>query len=257
MMAATTKTKRLSPAARSFLEWRQKEPHRWWTFPLIRAFNASDVYATPAGTEAVEVYFENRRTNNVLFDDGILELERGDYHWSDGSPATGAVRVSTKGLEALKTGRYEIEDRPKPVATETPAPRFNPYRGLSPIVRLDGISDAGEFGAAICPCCGALGRYTYAFTCADGEQYGAMRGCFGKYPKHRFLEESQRIAEKEQDIKNDARRGIKRQLASWDVEIVEAIDAFLAGRLSEQDAENRIREAKRRKADWCRRRYRK
>lgn len=115
------------------------------------------------------------------------------------------------------------------------------YNNLPKIVVVLGVTDHGpcDMGAtAICPHCGAEGRYVYRFMCDDGTTRGAMRGCISKYPRHPFAEESRRILDKEQDYKLKGW-----QLPSWDREIKEAIFAFAEGDISEQEAEGRVRRA--------------
>jgi hypothetical protein len=246
------KTRKLTANQKDVLLGVLNSPH----WPNECRFEEGDTYTTRGGNLGCRKY--DRRSNEGLFDSGLLEAIRVEgYTYDGGWPAAGILSVTAKGLAAIESGKYQVEEKTQAEKSAQPsAPRFNPYKGLSPIVKLIGIDDAGEFGAAVCPCCGALGRYTYVFQSQDGETHGAMRGCFGKYPKHRFLEESQRIAEKVKDNEELARRRGKAQnLASWDVEIVEAIDAFLAGTISEATADEQIHAAKRRKATWCRKRY--
>ncbi len=117
----------------------------------------------------------------------------------------------------------------------------NIYRDLPKIVVVLGVQDYGpcDMGAtAICPHCGAEGRYIYSFKCADGSTRGAMRGCLSKFPRHPFAAESQRILEKEQDYKQRSWA-----LPSWDIAIKEAIFAFAEGQIPEEVAMARVRTA--------------
>lgn len=117
----------------------------------------------------------------------------------------------------------------------------NIYRELPKIVVVLGVTDHGpcDMGAtAICPHCGAEGRYIYSFKCADGTTRGAMRGCLSKFPRHRFASESQRILEKALEYQKN-----KWQLPSWDKEIKDAIFAFADNQISEPEANERIRKA--------------
>lgn len=127
--------------------------------------------------------------------------------------------------------------------------KANIYRDLPKIVVVLGVTDYGpcDGGAsAVCPHCGAEGRYVYTFRCVDGSTRGAMKGCLSKYPRHIFASESQRLLDKEADYKKQGWN-----LPSWDVEIKDAIFAFADGSISESDAMSRVRTAQE-----TRRRYR-
>jgi hypothetical protein len=123
------------------------------------------------------------------------------------------------------------------------------YTELPQVIEILGLEDSGEFGNARCPHCGAEGRYVYHFTCADGTTRGAMKGCFSHFPKHRYAQRMARIAGKENDL-----RGSSRTLASWDLEVAEAIRAFADGTLSEVEVDRRLWHADAQKNAWMKRR---
>lgn len=100
-------------------------------------------------------------------------------------------------------------------------------------------TDAGEFGAANCPHCGAKGRYIQHFICDDGSERGAMAGCIKQFKLHAFAKEQLRIESKERDY---AERGWN--IPSWDQDILNAIGAFVAGEISECQANHAIDIAK-------------
>lgn len=120
--------------------------------------------------------------------------------------------------------------------------------GLPRIVRFEGRTDAGEFGATSCPHCGADGRYVWWFTCEDGSRRGAMSGCVKRFPVSKLAEEHQRIIERAKERERDGRA-----LASWDLEKLDAIDQVSAGTLDIDAALSRVREANRRREDWLKR----
>lgn len=124
----------------------------------------------------------------------------------------------------------------------------NIYANLPRILEILAIDDAGEFGAATCPHCGAQGRYVVHFRCDDGTQRAAMRGCLRRFPMHPLAQEMARVLEKERTATKQGR-----QLASWDVQIRDAIRAFAAQELTEDEAYARVRQAQQRKAAWMRR----
>lgn len=126
--------------------------------------------------------------------------------------------------------------------------KTNPYADLPKVVMIDHVEDAGEFGGTNCPHCGAEGRYIYWFTCEDGTQRGAMKGCFGHFPKHQFVQYHERIMDKQ---KENAKKGWK--IASWDAETLDAIEKFVAGQMTEQAAWDVIRQADSNKKAWMKR----
>jgi len=154
---------------------------------------------------------------------------------------------------APKKARIPLTDEQRRQKAEAKA-AANIYRDLPKIIIVLGVNDHGpcEGGAsAICPHCGAEGRYVYIFKCDDGTTRGAMRGCIQKFPRHAFADESQRILDKEADYKT---RGWS--LPSWDIAIQSAINEFAEGQISEQDAQTRIRSAQESRRGWKDRRNR-
>lgn len=129
--------------------------------------------------------------------------------------------------------------------------RVNPYANLPKVVAITHFEDSGEYGNARCPHCGAEGRYVYYFRCDDGTERGAMKGCFSKFPQHPFAKIHARIMDKQKDLDriNQERRQ-DRKLASWDVEQLEAIEAFAAGDMDEIEVDEIIRDAEARKNRW-------
>jgi len=102
---------------------------------------------------------------------------------------------------------------------------------LPTIVKFLSISDAGEFGAASCPHCGAAGRYVYKFVCSDGVERGAMAGCIKKFPMHFLAREHQRIIDKQTDYQ---KKGWN--LPSWDLAILDLIEKRISGAINDKKA---------------------
>lgn len=98
---------------------------------------------------------------------------------------------------------------------------------LPKIVAILSTTDAGEFGAATCPHCGADGRYVKTFKCDDGTTRGAMAGCIRLFPISPLAEEHSKIQDK-------VRKGTK--LNGWDTKKLAAIEAVLAGSSTEAEA---------------------
>lgn len=122
------------------------------------------------------------------------------------------------------------------------------YSDLPQVLYIEYLEDAGEDGAASCPHCGALGRYTYFFVCTDGSQRDAMKGCFSHFPKHPFAERHAQILEKQ---KANAKKGWS--MASWDKKVMDAIEQFGRGEITEWQAKDVIRQADSDKKSWMKR----
>lgn len=131
-----------------------------------------------------------------------------------------------------------------------PASRPNPYAHLPRVLYVTDRSDAGEYGAALCPHCGAEGRYIYHFVCEDGTERGAMAGCFKQFPQHPFATKAAALIAKQADYREKGWA-----LPSWDEAILDAIHAFGAQSISEQEAQDRIRAAERTRDAYRARRY--
>jgi hypothetical protein len=128
--------------------------------------------------------------------------------------------------------------------------RPNPYSDLPKIVLVESIDDAGEFGAANCPHCGAPGRYIVSFLCDDGTRRSAMRGCFKHFRRHRFANVALDAMTKETEYK---RKGWK--LPTWDQQKLDAIRAFAAQEISEWEADRRINLAEAAARSYRKRKY--
>lgn len=107
------------------------------------------------------------------------------------------------------------------------------------IIRFLGTSDAGEFGAAECPHCGAKGRYTAHFVLADGSHGAAMAGCLKLFPCSPVAREEARLQKKQADY---AKKGWK--LNRGDTEALAALERFYAGIIDERAALAIVRSAK-------------
>lgn len=92
---------------------------------------------------------------------------------------------------------------------------------LPRIIQFTGMSDSGEYGNATCPHCGAQGRYVYNFIVEGGERRGAMAGCIQRFPVSQIAKVHKGLLKKAQEY---ASKGWT--LPSWDLAIVEAIEAF-------------------------------
>lgn len=118
------------------------------------------------------------------------------------------------------------------------APIPNIYSDLPEVVEIKQLYDAGEGGAGTCPHCGAIGRYIYYFLASDGEMYGAMRGCFQRFPKSKYFQRLAEILRKQEQAK---RKG--RTIASWDQLVLDAIYSLTAGKRTTEAVDEIIRQA--------------
>ena len=130
--------------------------------------------------------------------------------------------------------------------------KTNPYADLPRIIYVERVEDCGpRFDAmdepAHCPHCGAEGRYIFWFHCEDGSFRGAMKGCFSHFKRHPFADMTGLILTKEREYQA---KGWK--LAKWDVDTLEAVQAFARGEITEQEAINRIHVATAAKQAWMR-----
>lgn len=148
-------------------------------------------------------------------------------------------------LYHLPAKRRELTEAEKAERAQLRAAQ-NPYRDLPKVFFVESIADHGPceggVGSALCPHCGAEGRYVYHFLCEDGSSHAAMKGCFGHFPKHQFAAISLRLLEKEREY---AAKGWK--LPSWDQDILDAIIRCAHQELAEEDAWKVIRAAEARR----------
>jgi hypothetical protein len=148
---------------------------------------------------------------------------------------------------------WKRDHAPAPVADPTTIAPTKRSKGPAPdlprIIRFDGRSDAGEYGAATCPHCGADGRYVWSFLCEDGTRRGAMAGCIRLFPVSAVADEHRKIMERQADREKKGRN-----LASWDVAKLAAIEAFHAGETTEGDALRTIETQNAKRTAWMNRR---
>lgn len=114
----------------------------------------------------------------------------------------------------------------------------NIYADLPEAIYIVDIHDAGEYGATTCPHCGAQGRFVITFMASDGKEHGAMKGCFKKFPQHRFAKKMLYLLDKEKSYKAKGW-----SLPTWDAECMEAIKEFANKTISESEAQDRINHA--------------
>lgn len=224
--------------------------------PRVWTNTPSEAFATKGGNVAGWAW--DRRTIETLVDQGLVEFRQEPGHtYYCGAKAAGPIVVTEKGRQAAETGRYAPVAVPKAPSLKPPGfvPNRSPFADLPRIVMVEGIHDGGE--GAFCPHCGAEGRYIVHFTCEGGVQASAMRGCFKLWPKHQFAELAGKLLDKERQYAERSKKtGREWKLCSWDRDILDAIEGFARGQLSEREADQRIRDAQTRAKAYRQRRAR-
>jgi hypothetical protein len=108
-------------------------------------------------------------------------------------------------------------------------PEIKASAKLPAIVAIVGVKDGGPtdggYGSAICPHCGAEGRYVYSFICEDGKRRGAMAGCLKLFPKSN-APASRLVIEAHKRMREAAEAKPPRKLASWWQAMIDATDAL-------------------------------
>jgi hypothetical protein len=247
-------TKKLTEKHKRTLLGVLNNPH----WPNECRFEEAETYTTRGGNLGCRKY--DRRANEGLFDAGLLEAVRAEgYTYRADWPAAGILRVTEKGKAAIESGRYEHTPKPR-AKVERPegfAPNRSPFADLPRIIYVEGIHDGGpmEDGGTFCPHCGAEGRYVYHFVCEGGVRAACMRGCFKMWPKHQFAELAARLLDKEREYAERSKKsGREWKLCSWDREMMDAIERFANGSMTEGEAAQVIRDAKARAKAWRERR---
>lgn len=126
----------------------------------------------------------------------------------------------------------------------------NIYKDLPRVVMVLDVEDGGPDGGAFCPHCGAPGRYIIYFLAEDGEQHGAMKGCFRRFPKHPLAAEAAELLERQRERQRKGQR-----LSGWDQTMLAAIEDYAEHRISEDREMEIIRAQKARKAAWMKKRH--
>ena len=115
-----------------------------------------------------------------------------------------------------------------------------------------GPSDDGQ-GSTVCPHCGSPGRYVHHFIVEGGEHRAAMSGCVKLFPVHPIALRHQKLEDKQRKLTQQY--GPDAHLNSWDAKIMEAIEGFYAGTLTEQDAYRVIDNQTAAATQWRERKY--
>lgn len=170
----------------------------------------------------------------------------GFYHAAthqtqDGETVKGYLVDSERGIIFTDQKPY-VDTKTREQVKRQRNPELPP---LPKVVYIENLQDTGEDSGARCPHCGAEGRYIYWFRCEDGKLHGAMKGCFKLFPKSKFAELHEKLLAKQADYQ---KKGWK--LASWDQEVVGAIEAHGRGEISEIAVQNAIGRANGARAAW-------
>ena len=127
---------------------------------------------------------------------------------------------------------------------------MNTVTSLPMIVEFTGIKDHGPSddgrGSTVCPHCGADGRYVHHFKTADGSRLAAMSGCVRLFPVHPLAARQHKIMEKESQGK---------KLNGWDEKILDTIQAWQNGSMSETDAEYAVKREEASRNQWMSKKF--
>lgn len=143
--------------------------------------------------------------------------------------ATPAPQADAKSATSADLAAAATASKKAPVlGKDTPFPK---------VIQFLGITDGGpcdDGPTAMCPHCGADGRYIHWFVTDDGHTRGAMAGCVKLFPVSPIAAAHQKLVEKEADLMK--RFGRDAHLNSWDTKKMQTIEAFYAGEITEADA---------------------
>lgn len=121
----------------------------------------------------------------------------------------------------------------KPVST---------YPKIVAVLACDDHGPCDPEPSAICPHCGAGGRYVFTFLCEDGTRRGAMKGCIQLFPRSVAAVECEKALIK-------ARTG---KPSRWDDRMLRAIEALENGHSDIRQLEAVALQIKNEKRAWMR-----
>lgn len=84
----------------------------------------------------------------------------------------------------------------------------------------NGPCDGGA--TAVCPHCGAEGRYVYTALMSDGTHKRMMKGCLDSFSRDVCARQCELAVEKKS----------KRRTSKWDERVINALDGFVCGTVS-------------------------
>lgn len=132
--------------------------------------------------------------------------------------------------------------------------KIKPISTLPAVLAVFGVYDGGPctdgMGTAICPHCGAEGRYVVNFLCDDGTKRGAMAGCFQLFPGSNTR--TAKLVQEAFSRKRDLKPGSK--LAGWWADMIAECEEFgMHSNGSKEDVQlfsNRIFDIESRRQAW-------
>lgn len=120
---------------------------------------------------------------------------------------------------------------------------------LPKIIRVLDTHDAGEYGAATCPHCGAKCRYYKTFEAIDADgaivKLAAAAGCIQLFPTSKLAVTHMKLLDKQRDY---AKQGWT--LNKSDARCLAIIEAVAKGEIDEQDALAQVGTIKAEMAAW-------
>jgi len=122
---------------------------------------------------------------------------------------------------------------------------------LPTIIQFTGMHDGGpcdDGPTAVCPHCGADGRYVYFFKCDDGTSRGAMSGCIKLFPVSPVAKIQERLVKKQHELR--VKYGKDAHLNSWQSKMMDSIETFQAGGMDEATCLSQIAYQEQRQSDY-------
>lgn len=160
------------------------------------------------------------------------------------------IKAEKKAKTAARKAKIAAGTTPDFKVVKT-AIEKNPYHNLPTIIDVYDTDDHGDFGAVLCPHCGAKGRYIKNFLCDDGNLWGAMAGCFTRFPQHPVVKKIDYYQDKWKDYE---KRGWK--LSRFDQQIFDALQEMRAGTITADALLNVMNQVARQREAWNERRGR-
>lgn len=122
---------------------------------------------------------------------------------------------------------------------------------LPKIIAFTGTHDGGpcdDGPTAVCPHCGADGRYVHFFITEDGVERGAMSGCIELFPVSPVAKIQRKLRDKERELQR--KYGKDAHLNSWQTKMLDSIRIYQEGGMDEATCLSQIRYQEQKMAEY-------